>query len=104
MSKISVAIIAALCLVIGMVSGGIFIKNEEPTTWKMAIMENGVNAQMAENLLALPSEPVVGDSAIAPNIFIKIDKGGEPYVGVLYTFKGVAVNNLPKVEIDSTEN
>lgn len=106
MSKTSVAVIAALCLVVGMVGGGIFSNSEDPTTWKMAIMESGeVGAKLADDLLSLSSVPVVGDSAIAQNIFIKVEKDGEPYVGVLYELKGIAVNRLPQKEVnDSTKS
>jgi hypothetical protein len=99
-----------LAVAAGLFFGGLFAgSNQEPDiSWETAIVAGGTNLITAQALLALPSTTLITDSldnpAIAARIFLKeVDKDGNPLVAVYYEAKAIAVNNLPKTEVDIKE-
>ena len=108
MSVKFVLIVCVVCLAIGFTVRGLFGSGKsEFTEWDVALINAGtVKPNALTAVMALPSRPIITDSAgnpaIARYVLLKVKKDGEPYVAVYYEAKAVLLNNLPKLEVDTT--
>ena len=98
---------SVIALAIGVGIGRLTAADPKFTDWDEALLDQGHNLRTVRYLMELPTAPLttdtLGNPAIAPRIFWTEEKGGKPSLAVLYEVKGVFLNNVFTVVVDTTE-